>query len=96
MMEAAWEQATLPEARFRNGKQASRAARLVCHATDFRQPRALDVLAAAHAELQQFDDAVRAERQAIDLLGNGAPADAIAEARERLHLYENHKPYRQP
>jgi tetratricopeptide (TPR) repeat protein len=96
LLEAAWQQSTHPDARFRNGKHAQRAAVLVCQATNYRQPRALDVLAAAFAEIGQFDDAVRYERQTIDLLSAGGPADAIAEARERLHLYESRKPYRQP
>jgi tetratricopeptide (TPR) repeat protein len=94
-MAEAWQKATHPDAAVRNGVQALRLARQACQATGFRQPRALDVLAAACAEMKGFDEAVSFERQALTLMG-AAPADVQREARERLALYEKRMPYRQP
>jgi tetratricopeptide (TPR) repeat protein len=93
-LEEAWTRATHPEARHRDGALALRAARQVCQATEFRQPQPLDVLAAAYAELKQFDDAIKWERRAFELLLAGS-AEA-KEVAERLRLYQAHQPYRQP
>jgi tetratricopeptide (TPR) repeat protein len=95
-MAEAWQKATHPDAAVRNGVQALRLARQACQATGFRQPRALDVLAAACAEMKGFDEAVSFERQALNLMGAGGPPEALREAQERLRLYEERKQYRQP
>ena len=58
--------------------------------------RALDALAAALAENEEFSAAVDAAEQASTLAlirGDSAMADAIA---ERTRLYRQHLPYREP
>lgn len=52
---------------------------------------ALDVLAAALADVGRFDDAVAAQARAIDL----APADLRDDMRERLAGYQQRKPHRE-
>jgi tetratricopeptide (TPR) repeat protein len=92
----AWRRATHSDAAARNGKQALRLAEQVCQATNFRMAQALDVLAAAHAELGQFDKAVSREKEVLTLLPPKRPPGLEKEIRERLQLYESGKPYRQP
>ncbi len=71
----AWILATSPDPDVRNGPEAVRWARTAVE----REPNVqrLDTLAAAHAEAGQFDDAVAAIEQAIDLLKRdaGIPED---------------------
>ena len=56
----------------------------------------LDVLAAAHAEAGQFDDAVRVAEQAIELAGQKNQEREASVVQRRLNLYRNGKPYRTP
>jgi tetratricopeptide (TPR) repeat protein len=91
----AWDLATRGDARQRNGRQALRTAKLVCQATNFNAPQGLDVLAAAYAELGQFEEAVKWQRQALRLLPAELPADIRRGMEERLHLYQSHERYRQ-
>lgn len=67
---------------------AERAARL----TEFRDPRILDVLAAAYASASQFEKAVSTARTALTLTRGDRSA---ADIRARLSLYEARKPYRE-
>jgi tetratricopeptide (TPR) repeat protein len=93
LLAQAWLQATHPESRRRNGVQALRKATTVCQATDYRVPEALDVLAAAHAEVGQFDRAVEQARTALKLLP--PDSDDAKAIQERLRLYEQKKAYRE-
>jgi tetratricopeptide (TPR) repeat protein len=94
-LQEAWTRATHPEATARNGTQALRIAKQVCQATDYRMPMALDVLAAAHAELGRFDEAVTWERKALALVPRDAPPEAVKVFQERLRLFESRQPFRQ-
>jgi tetratricopeptide (TPR) repeat protein len=91
----AWQLATNRNGSIRNGRQALRLAKQVIQATGTQYPQALDVLAAAYAELGKFDDAVATQRRLIDNAPSNVPADQMKEFRERLSLYEKHKPYRE-
>jgi tetratricopeptide (TPR) repeat protein len=90
----AWRLATHPDAGSRNGAQAVRTARMACQATDYREPPALDVLAAAQAELGRFDEAAASERKALALTTSDTPPALVQAFRERLRLYESGKPFR--
>jgi tetratricopeptide (TPR) repeat protein len=79
-----------PEDRFRDGKKALDAAETAHQLT--KSPSTMAALAAAHAALGQFDKAVEWQTKAVA----GAPAADRKEARERLKLYEQRKPYRLP
>jgi tetratricopeptide (TPR) repeat protein len=91
----AWLQATHPDAQRRNGTQALRKATIVCQATEYKLPIALDVLAAAHAELGQFDQAVARAQAVLKLLPDGLEAAAVKAVKQRLSLYEQRRPYRE-
>lgn len=62
-----------------------------CELSNWKEPNYLDTLAAACAEAGHFDDAVKWQGKAIDLLTD---ASQIGEFSERLKLYREKKPYR--
>jgi tetratricopeptide (TPR) repeat protein len=86
----AWLQATCPDARYRNGKQAVENARKACDLSDWRDWSDLAILAAAYAESGNFDEAIKWQNEAIEL----APQSKRAACRSRLELYKSGKPYR--
>ena len=90
----AWELATNPDPRRRNGAMAVRIARQICVAAHYRQPEVLDVLAAALAETGTYDEAQRVARTAIELAGKTHTSDQVRPLKERLSLYERHLPFR--
>lgn len=86
----AWLLATCPQEEFRNGKQALDYAQRACKSLEWKNFYTLDVLAAAYAELGQFDEAIHWQKVAID----HAPPKAKNMLKARLNLYQNHKPFR--
>jgi tetratricopeptide (TPR) repeat protein len=52
----------------------------------------LDALGAAYAEAGDFENAIKWVNKAIE----SAPEDSVEELSERLALYKNKQPYRQP
>ncbi|MBL9135204.1 MAG: hypothetical protein JNK85_05020 [Verrucomicrobiales bacterium] len=78
------------DAAFRNGIQAKAVAESACELSEWKLVPALDALAAACAELQDFPNAVRWQERAIAL----APANQTAELRSRLQRYLARQPYR--
>ena len=58
-----------------------------------KEPAIIDTLAAAHAQLAEFAEAVRRQKEALDFpefdKTQGPPA------RDRLALYESGRPYRE-
>ena len=72
----------------RDGDKAFEAARMA-HALS-KGPAEMAALAAAHAELGQFDKAVEWQEKAVA----AAPAGAKEPYRERLKKYQDRKPYR--
>jgi tetratricopeptide (TPR) repeat protein len=80
--------AACPDAKIRDGKKALEAAR---KAHDLAKgPNELGTLAAAHAELGEFDKAVEWQTKAIV----AAPKALKEQYRQRLKLYQDKKPYR--
>jgi hypothetical protein len=105
----AWNLATGPE-NLRDGKRAITHAKKACELTDYRNPGALETLAAAHAEAGNFKEAVRWQKEAIqiyagaDILGAdilNARSVPVARnqttelARRRLGSYERNMPTRE-
>ncbi len=93
-MRLAWLLATSPKAEFRNGKEAIELAKSACEESDFQDPEALDVLAAAYAETGQYEKAVTTARDALDKVA----ATDKHEARQieyHLKFFESRRPYRQ-
>jgi len=59
------------------------------------QPATLDLLAMAWAELGCFDDAVKAEQDALDAANAYHVTNDLAVIQQRLQLYKKHQPLRQ-
>jgi Flp pilus assembly protein TadD len=88
----AWILATCPDAKLRDGETAVWHAKKACELTNWKDARCVDTLAAAQAECGRFDEAVKWQKQALDL----APESQKLDFQTRLELYEHGKPYRLP
>jgi tetratricopeptide (TPR) repeat protein len=88
----AWLMAICPSAPFRNGKEAIRMGMRACKLSQWKEPSRIETLAAAYAESGDFDKAVKYQTQAINMKGEYGPVRK--DARERLALYREHKPWR--
>jgi tetratricopeptide (TPR) repeat protein len=86
----AWFLSTCPDPHFRDRERAlvaaDKAAQLALQVDYF----VLDTLAAAHANAEQFDEAVRIVQEAIAV----APPDVVVPLEERLALYRRREPFR--
>ncbi len=92
----AWALATCPVAKLRNGKSAVILAMKACELTHWQNAGYIDTLAAAHAEVGDFAQATKYQREVLRdtaYLQNNPEAKAL---RDRLELYESKKPYRRP
>jgi tetratricopeptide (TPR) repeat protein len=89
----AWLWATCPDARVRNGTKAVECATRACELSSWKQATCIATLAAAYAEVGKFDEAVKWQRKALD--ASDRDAGARENARQRLKLYQEGKPYRQ-
>ena len=90
----AWLLATCPDAAYRDGPRALWLAEWACKATSHQSPPLLDSLAAAYAEVGQFDEAVRVTRQAIEIVRSN-PKASTETLESRLALYLAGKPCRE-
>lgn len=79
-----------PDDHFRNGKQALADATKACELTDWKYSLYVINLAAAHAALGDFDEAIKWHKRAMELSAAG-PSDMM---KVRLREYEEHKPFR--
>jgi tetratricopeptide (TPR) repeat protein len=86
----AWLRATCPLDEVRDGAAALRDATRACELTDYQAPGYLDTLAAAHAELGNFEEAIRWQEKALKLVS----AAQHTEYESRLELYKSGKSYR--
>ena len=80
--------ATSADPGVRNGVEAVRLAEAACRATQFREPRFLDTLAAAYAAAGRFDDAIRTLRQIIPHAEATGNQTLLAGLNRRLALYQ--------
>lgn len=78
----------------RQGKQAVEHAIRACELTDWKGPDYLDTLAAAYAEAGDFDKAVEYQKRALSF--SSFEKLSGRQVRERLFLYMQKKPYRDP
>lgn len=89
----AWQLATCPDPKYRDGRKALEYASKSNKQPGKSRPDDLDTLAAAYAEVGQFNEAVKWQKQAIDTLSPKADQQRKA-MQARLKLYEDRKPYR--
>lgn len=88
----AWNIAISADTKSEQAHKALELAHKACEMTDWKNGYYLDTLAAAHARLGQFDEAVKWQEKALEA-GNLGPE--TEPGRERLKLYKDHKPYNQ-
>jgi len=88
----AWLRATCPDAKYRDGKVAVEHAIKLCAKAQWKNSQYLDTLAAAYAEQGNFEQAIEYQEKALAAMEiekrNGD------EARKRLKLYGEKRPYR--
>lgn len=89
----AWLLAVCPDASIRNGEKAVKYAKKACELSEWKTPADLDTLAAAYAEVGDFDDAVKWENKYLESNPPSNFYDTPEKARQRLSLYEQKKPY---
>ena len=86
----AWLLAVCPDANVRNGKKAVEYATKACEMSEWKDPYWFDTLAAAYAEVGDFDNAVKWENKS---LASNASYATLERMSQRLSLYEQKKPY---
>jgi hypothetical protein len=84
-----WLLSSAPDAAARDGQRALELAQALVAETKGEQPMMLDALACALAELGRFDEARAVLAPYVERNGPGS-----ATLRERMQLFEAHKPYR--
>ena len=88
----AWLPSAAPDDKVRDGKKAVEAATKACELTEWKNGGYLDTLAAAYAEVGEFDKAVEWQDKALK--AGDLPVKDQDAARKRLDLYKQKKPYR--
>ena len=88
----AWIRATHPDPKLRQGGEAVRLSQQACRATGYGNPEVLDTLAAAQAEVGQFEAAVDTVDKALLLL-RGGDTEALEAIRQRKQLYRAGRSY---
>jgi tetratricopeptide (TPR) repeat protein len=98
--EVAYCLATCPDSSFRNGEEALKMARKGCDLKQQDWNDCATALAVAYAEIGDFDNAIRYQKQVLDKVLNGqrwsVSDEDIKKTKERLTLFEQHRPYREP
>lgn len=89
----AWILATCPDAKYRNGVEALK---LANKAVEIKSVAInLDTLAAAYAEMGNFEDAIKILEQAIYQLKKNGEEEKLTELMERLNYYKDNEPWRE-
>jgi tetratricopeptide (TPR) repeat protein len=88
----AWVLATAPDATVRDGRQAVQFARRACDLTEWKSPYAIQTLAVAHAEANEYPEAIRWIEEALKF--PDFARDSGDAARGRLALFRANQPYR--
>jgi tetratricopeptide (TPR) repeat protein len=87
----AWIWCTAPDPNVRNGRRALECATRACELTEWESPAFVDTLAAAYAEMGQFQEAIKWADKAAELAVND---QARTEYQLRRQQFENREPLR--
>jgi len=87
--------ATSPDQKDRDGHEALRIAKRVTDQTSPPRPDYLDTLASAYAEVGDFENAVRVQKQVLRLIEGIEEAERTKIARNHLALYQAGRPLRE-
>ncbi len=90
----AWLLATSSDSRLRDGKRAVLLVEPFSALKEHEDPNLLDTLAAAYAEVGQFEKAVSTLDHAIDLAESGADQQLIGDLKSHRELYKREQPFR--
>jgi Flp pilus assembly protein TadD len=100
----AWVLCTSPDDKLRNGRRALELANEVCKQTDYKLPHILSTLAAAYAEMGDFDNAVKWINKGLELAKNAKPTgkddqetskETVESLQKELASYKAKKPTRE-
>ena len=92
----AWEYATCPFEDFRDGEKALRLALEVVELDASESSTHLDTLAAAYAENDDFENAIKTQRKALGLIDKDKSEDRFQDFLKRLMVYKNGDKWRAP
>jgi tetratricopeptide (TPR) repeat protein len=87
----AWLRATCPDPEFRNGPAAVASARVALELNGWKSSEWLGVLAAAHAEAGEWEQAIEWQTKCLD----ASPVEEQEAMRQRLSLYQSSQPFRE-
>ncbi len=90
----AWLLATCPDTSIRNGTKAVEAAKRACDLEAWKSWYCVGTLGAAYAESGNFEQAIKYQKQALNM--PGLTDSDRADAEKRLVLYQQGKPYHEP
>ena len=91
----AWILATNPDAKFRDGARAVKAAELACEATNYADYRLFDTLAVSWAEAGDFAKAIESAQRGIEMAKAKGDKATIKLLGERIQLFQSGKPFRE-
>jgi tetratricopeptide (TPR) repeat protein len=89
----AWILATCPDDSIRDGTKAIELATRACDLSKWKNYHTLDTLAAAYAEMGNFEEALKWQNKLFELVGGGKELNK--DLARRLRLYEEGKPCRE-
>ncbi len=90
----AWQLATCPDPKFRDGKRAVEMATKANEKFDWKISGHVETLAAAYAEISQFDEANKWEKKALELL-DIKDVEQRKAMQQRVELYQAGRPFRE-
>jgi tetratricopeptide (TPR) repeat protein len=89
----AWLLATCPVESVRNGREAVKLATTACEQTNWQSSQLIDTLAAAFAEIGDFENALKHQRRAVSM--GDLDENILKQMNEHLSSYEKQRPLRE-